>query len=154
MTSFTCKVGTYWIGDPCYVFPNDGDKEHYWMDLLNQADYFNTPCEVTIDGITVIAGSTCYGDGLYMGNDSVGYAVDAGLLGIIPLETVIFLEANHQELERLGKFYYYGEDFNVEIEDGQFNFFQVIIDTDDQYLDEEDEEDEDDEEDEEDEEDE
>ncbi len=136
MATFTCKAGTYWIGDPCYVFPNTGEQEHYWMDVLNKADFFDKPCEVTVDEITVIAGGTKYGDGTYSGNDGVNYGVDAGLLGIIPLETVNFLDASHQDLIRLGTFYYYGDDFTVVIEDGHFDFDKVIIDTTEEYLDE------------------
>ena len=135
MTTFTCKAGTYWIGDPCYVFPNSGPQEHYWDDILDKADFFSIPCEVTVDEVTVLAGSTRYGDGSYMGNDGIGYGVDAGLLGIIPLSTINFLNNNHQELERLGTFYYFDDDFQVVIKDGHFNFYKVIIDTTEEYED-------------------
>lgn len=86
-----CKVevevpaGQYILGDPCYAVP---DSE--WMELLESCDYFDNP----IGKITrhdksyyrIVAFSTRWGDGCYDGTDGNMYPVDAGLIGLVPVE--------------------------------------------------------------------
>ena len=88
-----CKVevevpaGQYILGDPCYAVPDDE-----WMELLESCDYFENP----IGKITrrdksyyrIVAFSTRWGDGCYRGTDGNSYPVDAGLIGLVPVEAV------------------------------------------------------------------
>ena len=83
---FEVKVppGKYWLGDPCYAVPSD-----LWMDLLNSCKFFEHPIgKVEADGKVheVLAFGTAYGDGVY--NDQFGneFPVDAGLIGLTPVE--------------------------------------------------------------------
>ena len=81
-------AGRYVIGDPCYHVP---DEE--WDHVLSESNFFEGQCwshfetKAGTKG-TVVAFSTAYGDGEY--EDAAGrkYPVDAGLIGIIPLDDV------------------------------------------------------------------
>lgn len=76
--------GSYVIGDPCYAVP---DKD--WDDLLLSCNYFQNPIGCVRDGMQkffVLAFSTKWGDGSYHGTDGNVYPVDAGLLGLVPVE--------------------------------------------------------------------
>ena len=83
----TVPAGKYWLCDPCYAVPSD-----LWMDLLNSCKFFEYPIGVVQAGdgknYSVLGFSTEYGDGLY--NDQYGnsYPVDAGLIGLTPLDLV------------------------------------------------------------------
>lgn len=87
-------AGKYILGDPCYAVP---DSE--WMELLESCDYFNTPIgtirrngysETTgaFKPFKVVAFNTRWGDGCYEGTDGCMYPVDAGLIGLVPIELV------------------------------------------------------------------
>lgn len=121
-------AGDYWVGDPCYVFPNDTNQ---WQDLIEKADYFDKPKYVTLENIIVVAGSTAYGDGCYFGTNGFQYGVDAGLLGIIPMSTVNFLNPSKHSFE-LGTVEHFDSEFMVKICDGHFDFYKFIIETDDE----------------------
>lgn len=78
--------GSYVIGDPCYAVP---DKD--WDDLLLSCNYFENPIGYVKDGLqkfSVLAFSTRWGDGSYHGTDGNVYPVDAGLIGLVPIEMV------------------------------------------------------------------
>ena len=74
----TLSPGEYWIGDPCYIVPDD-----WWMQLLQTSDYLQCPGK--IDGVEVVAFRTYYGDGVYKDNLGNKYGVDAGLLGVVDI---------------------------------------------------------------------
>jgi hypothetical protein len=79
-------AGIYVIGDPCYAVP---DKD--WDGLLQSCNYFESPIGYVNDGaqkFPVLAFSTKWGDGCYPGSDGNEYPVDAGLLGLVPVEIV------------------------------------------------------------------
>jgi hypothetical protein len=79
-------AGQYVIGDPCYAVP---DKD--WLPLLETCNYFNSPIGYVKDGLQkfpVLAFGTKWGDGCYLGTDGNEYGVDAGLLGLVPVELV------------------------------------------------------------------
>ena len=76
-------AGSYVLGDPCYSFP-DHDE---WMELLESCEYFNAPIG-TVRKVNVVAFSTRWGDGRYRGTDGNSYAVDAGLIGLVPVEAL------------------------------------------------------------------
>lgn len=76
-------AGKYVVGDPCYAIP-----EHRWMAWLDLADFRNsgTVLAAPLDGFVACGVETCYGDGLYYGNDGHEYPVDAGMIGLVPWE--------------------------------------------------------------------
>ena len=87
-------AGKYILGDPCYAVP-DGE----WMELLESCDYFNTPIGTirrspksgtfnVMETFKVVAFNTRWGDGCYEGTDGCLYPVDAGLIGLVPVEAV------------------------------------------------------------------
>ena len=78
--------GSYVIGDPCYAVP---DKD--WLPLLQSCNYFEDPIGTIKDEtrqFSVLGFSTKWGDGSYRGSDGNVYPVDAGLIGLVPVEMV------------------------------------------------------------------
>ena len=73
-------AGSYWLGDPCYSVPND-----LWDDVLDSSGFFNKPIG-TVAGFNVLAFRTAYGDGVYRDQHDNDYPVDAGLIGLTPVE--------------------------------------------------------------------
>ena len=79
-------AGQYVIGDPCYAVPDDD-----WFPLLQTCNYFESPVGYVRDGaqkFPVLAFGTKWGDGCYRGTDGKEYPVDAGLIGLVPVEIV------------------------------------------------------------------
>jgi hypothetical protein len=79
-------AGKYAIGDPCYAVANDD-----WDGLLKSCNYFQNPIGYVEDGVQafpVLAFSTKWGDGSYRGTDGKVYDVDAGLIGLVPVEII------------------------------------------------------------------
>ena len=78
-------AGKYWLCDPCYAVP-----EGLWMQLLNSCDFFNEPVGTITDSHGavhhVLAFGTAYGDGRYVDQHGNTYPVDAGLIGLTPVE--------------------------------------------------------------------
>lgn len=73
-------AGKYVIGDPCYTVPDDD-----WIKLLESCEYFNRPVGIS-GGYEVLAFPTAYGDGVYRDQRGNVYPVDAGLIGLVPVE--------------------------------------------------------------------
>lgn len=71
--------GSYVLGDPCYVVPDDD-----WDDLLNSCNYFNDPVG-RVQGCNILAFGTKWGDGCYRDTFGNAYPVDAGLIGLVPV---------------------------------------------------------------------
>lgn len=84
MTTYTLPSGTYYIGDPCYVFNNET-----WDEVLETTNYFSNHGVHELDGKSFCGASTMYGDGVYVGSDSNTYPVDAGLIGAVDIRIVI-----------------------------------------------------------------
>lgn len=137
-TSMAMPAGKYWIGDPCYIFPNDGPLSDKWMELLEKVDFFEVSYGELDDGkIKVWAASTAYGDGLYSGTNGfevIDFSVDAGLIGIVPQETVDYLGRGDRNLETLGLFVEFTTPFRVECLNGVFRFGYIYIDTNDEEI--------------------
>lgn len=77
-------AGRYYLGDPCYTV-----QDTEWLPWLEAADYMNEPTllyGLTTEGLPVFAFGTAYGDGAYRGSDGFTYGVDAGLIGLVPVE--------------------------------------------------------------------
>lgn len=102
MIKVTVPAGEYFVGNPCYAASNDD-----WDPLLKSCNYFNNPVG-EVKGIKILAFSTKYGDGTYLGSNGVEYSVDAGLIGLTPKEyaTNYFEE----KLNKLGSFVKFDED--------------------------------------------
>jgi hypothetical protein len=113
--------GSYVIGDPCYAVP---DKD--WDGLLQSCNYFESPIGYVKDGMQkfpVLGFGTKWGDGSYRGTDGRVYDVDAGLIGLVPVELVKNL-AEHTILV-LNK-----DTLCVNDGSGKLTFGHITIDTD------------------------
>lgn len=125
--------GTYYIGDPCYVIPNDE-----WMEYLDTYPKYPPPDPGYgwIDGIAVnykghkcFHSMTAHGDGSYRDNEGHRYGVDAGIIGIIPL--ALCDKEQLAELEDLGRVVTFDKRFEVYCEkDCTFHFGHISIVTD------------------------
>jgi len=132
-TELQFKAGKYYIGDPCYVFH---DKE--WSDVLSQTDYFSKAIKVKGKSYPVLGGSTAYGDGVYIGSDGLNYAVDSGMIAIIPFAACSKKEVyNHAVYGFIGHFITFKEAFEASQEFGIFKFGNLEIDTKDEHEDDE-----------------
>jgi len=121
-------AGKYWITDPCYAV---ADKK--WDKLLDDTGFFGLPNHKSInydDGIFEYNGEKCFahgtafGDGVFEGSDNFGYAVDAGLLAIIPEKS-----ADDTPTPACARMVTFDEDFLVFEDNGVFHFGNIIIDT-------------------------
>ena len=74
-------AGTYYVGDPCYVFNNSG-KADSWAKILEISDCYDTP-HIEFKDKPVIAFHTKFGDGTYN-----GFSVDSGLIGIVDISLI------------------------------------------------------------------
>lgn len=72
----------FYVGDICYAL-YDEDYSGIWGDKYHYEDG-----EIDINGYTVCVHGTMWGDGGYPGSDGNTYGVDAGVIGIVPLEVV------------------------------------------------------------------
>ena len=92
---YVLPAGTYYIGDPCYVF------EDRWGDFLGSVrspltDRFvglagivpegRPPADSMEDLFRAVVFSTKHGDGFYRSTHESVYPVDAGLLGAVPVD--------------------------------------------------------------------
>lgn len=124
------KKGTYYVGDPCYIFDESWDK------ILNDTEYFEKP--LIINNEIGIAGSTAHGDGCYTDNHGKSYIVDAGLIGVMPIS---FLNVDNElTIKQIGKYHgmhivKFDDDFDVEIYNGEFIFGNIVINTKEEYED-------------------
>ena len=91
----TTEQGLY-IGDPCYVINRED-----WSDFLDEYIIARKVGfkHFKFKGFTVGVTRTAHGDGSYTGTDGFSYSVDAGLLGVVPLELV----EDKEKAERLGR---------------------------------------------------
>lgn len=125
--SQTTKVqfprGRYFIGDPCYCF---GDKT--WNEIGRQTNGFHdTTIMAELGEFTMWSEGTAYGDGEYHDQHGNSYSVDAGLIGVTPMELV---EDKGYDLSDLGLVYEFHHEFTVESDGhGRFNIGHIIIDT-------------------------
>ena len=137
------NVGFY-IGDICYVLPDNiyhgiwGDKHGYESGLveveaMNEAETEGGGQEPQTPqtAFAFAVASTNFGDGLYGDEEGCEYPVDAGVIGIVPLELVkadIGSDLNLGRVERTpGTARFEAEDgiFDITLPDGR----KVHIDT-------------------------
>ncbi|MEI6559246.1 MAG: hypothetical protein WCO00_12645 [Rhodospirillaceae bacterium] len=113
--------GEYVLGDPCYTLSDDQSE---WEALLKSRDFFFSRAAGSIRNETIYAFHTLRGDGLYAGSDGVLYAVDSGMIGLVP--AALGLAAVNNGLCRLVSF---DEDTVCKNADGVHMFGNVIINT-------------------------
>lgn len=87
MSKITAEIRSekgFYIGDICYVL---GERLYHgvWGDKYGFNDGTFTDPET---GLQVAVAGTAYGDGTYTGSDGTEYPVDAGNIGLVPLELV------------------------------------------------------------------
>lgn len=119
------KKGTYYVGDPCYIF------EKSWPEVLNKTGYFSDG-EHKLFGKTVFGGGTAYGDGSYRDNFGRSYAVDAGLLAIVPISLLNHdKKMTRKQVEKDDSMHIIDmkEDFTCEVNNGVFRFGNIVINT-------------------------
>ena len=125
-------AGSYVLGDPCYCFP-DHDE---WMELLESCEYFNAPIGSirrtkantfnAMETFKVLAFSTRWGDGCYQGTDGRMYPVDAGLIGLVPLEVI-----GSDRRDDLGTVVVFNKPTKCSTDgEGKLRFGHITIDTD------------------------
>ncbi len=118
-------AGSYVLGDPCYSFP-DYDE---WMKLLESCNYFENPIGTFSRGTDnhyVVAFSTRWGDGCYQGTDGRMYPVDAGLIGLVPLEVT-----GSDRRDDLGTVVVFDKPTKCSTDgEGKLRFGHITIDTD------------------------
>lgn len=81
----TLPPGRYVVGDPCYSIADDA-----WMEWLEAADYTNKHRDhilaAPVRGRMAVGIHTAWGDGIYYGSDGSQFPVDAGLIGLVPIQ--------------------------------------------------------------------
>ena len=109
-------AGTYYVGDPCYVF-NNSDKADSWSKIIEISDCFDIP-NIEFKGKPVIAFGTKFGDGTY----SDGFSVDSGLIGIVDISLIeegsTFFNNSFDREKHLVSF---DKPFDFEWNDGDFH---------------------------------
>jgi hypothetical protein len=143
-------AGTYYIGDPCYVIPDE-----QWMEAREETLYFGLfpdPAEMNkgehnynpkhlMNGVfrykewLFAVSSTDFGDGCYPCIDCTTGAVlgkcgvDAGMIGAIPIEMVM----DFDEDAGLGVEHIFKQSFRLDYVDGTICFGNVEVITGDDY---------------------
>lgn len=102
----------FYIGDICYALDDD-TYDTVW----GGANYVDGKYDV--NGYSFIVGSTAYGDGEYTDQHSNVYGVDAGNIGIVPLE--LCTGDSEDNLKRLGNVLYTTGVATFECENGIFD---------------------------------
>lgn len=130
--------GKFWIGDPCYIFP---DTE--WQELCNlmfpndsnEADFNDseTVRVVEIEGETCYLFGTAYGDGVYPlvvdGKMVDELGVDAGMLSVIPMNLVRKRSNGWSKSKQFGvnNFTIDVKDAKISVKNGDFTLGDIKI---------------------------
>ena len=77
-------AGKYFIGDFCNVLDAKTYDEVTKKIVLKNNVLMSHMCE--IDGKKIVYSNTTYGDGMYKDNQGRKYAVDSGIISIVPYE--------------------------------------------------------------------
>jgi len=116
-------AGEYWVGDPCYAVPADR-----WMEWLEAAGYQTQDRYLLahLDGKPVLGISTAHGDGCYPDDHGNEYPVDAGLIGLVPVEIAADNDAHHLEGMHRVRF---DSDFECRYDEGVIVLGHIAINT-------------------------
>jgi len=124
----TLPPGSYWIGDPTFVFPHAGRFMRKWEEIVDEL-LANSSVESDNGSIRIWADPTYFGNGDYLSSEWVTFPVDSELLGIVPQATVDYLEEDQKLLASLGRFFHSDIPFKVEMDNGLFKFGSIMVDT-------------------------
>lgn len=123
----TSKKGFY-VGDLCYVLADDlyydvwGGKYGYRSCVFTDPD----------TGLRVAVADTAFGDGCYIGSDGTKFPVDAGNIGVVPLELVTkelgLEDGKVTKTPGSARFMAENGQFKIELPDGKF-ILTLHIDT-------------------------
>lgn len=117
------KAGTYYIGDPCYIF------NETWSQILKETNYL-TDLDVKIFEHEYFCSDTEHGDGEYKDQFNYKYLVDAGCIGCIPIELLkIDNKMKDEEIATCAKVMTFEEDFECFEDDGVIHIGHIKIDT-------------------------
>lgn len=121
----TVKPGRYFLGDPCYAVP-----DHLWHLLLKDADYFEKTPAGKVENHEVVSFHTAYGDGVYFDDDGNEFGVDAGMIGLTPVELIkINPRYPDDSLDGLGRFVEFDKVTECSGNRGILKFGDITIDT-------------------------
>lgn len=121
ITSVVVPAGTYVLGDPCYSVPDE-----HWDALLESCDYFMDVPVGHVNGFDVLGFSTKYGDGTYKGSDGKSYPVDAGMIGLVPIEFAVDKDGASDGRSVVT----FNHPTTCTVNDGVLKFGSIVIDTD------------------------
>lgn len=123
------ETGTYWVGDPCYIFTCDEEGLPSYKTWSHFIDLFY---EMNLPKNTFII-NTMYGDGIYTGSDGNNYCVDSGLIGVVPFHMKTLRSNEETRLLSLGSLMTFVEPFEVDGSNGilevKYDNKTIIIDT-------------------------
>ena len=131
----TMPAGRYYIGDLCYVMHPEWDE---CCNLFFPADHppKGVEGEFTLkDGRRFASFATAWGDGEYRSSIGTNHSVDAGLIGCIRVEDI--RDNTYSDIEQLGAIVEFTEPFEVSTDYGLLKFGHVLIETAEEYEDEE-----------------
>jgi len=121
------KKGIYYVGDPCYIF------EKSWMKVLTDTNYLRDT-NSKIFGKDFFAHGTCYGDGFYLDDSNKGrhYAVDSGMIGVIPIQLILKDKVfTKEEINKKDNMHIiiFEKDFECSYKNGTFYIDDIEIET-------------------------
>lgn len=126
-----CPNGFY-IGDPCYVL-----EDKFYQKVVKES-YKDNKGQITVDGKTIVAFNTAYGDGMFDGQyTGESYPVDAGWIAVVPLEICedpkTAGDNGYVDREFKGTIEVLHEDGHFTIKDYETGNIIDVIETDDTY---------------------
>lgn len=128
MEKYKFEAGRYYIGDPCYVITNEDE----WEEVGAQTGWFGSePFAAYDENLFLLKGKECWanptawGDGCYFSSDGDEYWVDAGIIGIIPVECI----DDSPEFRGGYMFNTFDKSFEVWYDNGVFHFGDIVIKT-------------------------
>ena len=110
------KAGKYYIGDLCYVVSDDN-----WDKLLDETNYLEDK-NISYKEFPIWCNSTSYGDGTYTDREGREYSVDAGIIGVMPVEAM-------DQTSDGGNIIEFKNDFETDYCDGIFFIGDITINT-------------------------
>lgn len=125
--SITVPAGIYYVGDPCYTA---GQDDNAWQKWCNAVPDNGELLAATYNGFPVIGLHTAHGDGTYNDSDGYEYGVDAGMIGIVPVELIekMGVQVDSSDYGRIVEFT--EETQLVRHSDGVLEIGPIVIDTD------------------------
>ena len=123
----------FYIGDICYVLGHD----FYYNVWGNQHGFGDGIFEDSDTSLRFAVAGTAYGDGCYHGSDGSEFSVDAGVIGLVPLELVEKVDGveDGKVVNVPGIAYFKSEDghFEIETPDGKTLFINTEWDNEFEY---------------------